>query len=83
MVLPYLPLCDHNFLDLSGSKTKELIINFRISNDKSKPRPIHGEDVEIVDTYKYLGVVLDSVLKYDVNRELIVKHWTTENSFVF
>lgn len=34
---------------------------------------IHGKEVEIVDTYKYLGTVFDSKLKFDANTDSIVK----------
>ncbi len=62
-----------NFLDLKVSKTKELIINFGKTADIPKPSTIHGEDVEIVDNYKFLGTVLDSQLKFDANTESTVK----------
>lgn len=65
--------CDDNFLDLNVLKTKELIIDFRQNSDEPKASTIHGEDVQIVDTYKYLGTVFDSQLKFDVNTESVVK----------
>ena len=34
---------------------------------------IHGEDVDIVDTYKCLGTIFDSSLRFDINAEAIVK----------
>ena len=63
--------CDTSFLDLNVGKTKELVIDFR----KTSPEPIasvvHGEDVEIVDSYKYLGTYFDYKLKFDVNTEAV------------
>lgn len=44
--------CDDSFLDLNVSKTKEIIIDFRKSSVDPKPSTIHGEDVQIVQTYK-------------------------------
>ena len=61
--------CDDSFLDLNVSKTKEIIIDFR----KSKPSTIHGEEVQTVQTYKYLGTVFDSQLKFSENTDSIVK----------
>lgn len=55
------------------SKTKELIIDFRKKNNVPKASSIHGKEVEIVDTYKYLGTVFDSKLKFDANTDSIVK----------
>ena len=65
--------CDKNFLDLNVSKTKELVIDFRKNKVNPTHSIIHGEDVDIVDSYKYLGTVFDSHLKFDVNTESIVK----------
>lgn len=60
-VLPvFVKLCDGNFLDFNVSKTKELIIDFRHNSNKLKASIMHGEDAEIVHTYKYLGTVFDS-----------------------
>lgn len=49
-----------------------MIIDFRraSSHDLSV---IHGEDVEMVESYKYLGTVIDSKLRFDLNTDAIVK----------
>lgn len=65
--------CDDNYLDLNVSKTKEMIIDFRRINTDHKASVIHGEDVQIVESYKYLGTVFDCHLKFDTNTESIVK----------
>ncbi len=67
--------CDGNYLDLNVQKTKELVIDFRKSGCGLSPVAsiIHGEDVQIVDSYKYLGTVFDSKLKFAQNTESIVK----------
>ncbi len=64
--------CDENYLDLSVSKTKDMIIDFR-HNTEHEISVIHGEDVEIVDSHKYFGAMFDSKLKFDLNTELIVR----------
>ena len=46
----FIDCCDHNFLDLSVSKTKELSIDFTKNKDKPKASTVHDEDVEIVDS---------------------------------
>ncbi len=65
--------CEDSFLDLNVSKTKEIIIDFRKSSVYPKPSTIHGEKVQIVQTYKYLGTVFDSQLKFSKNTDSIVK----------
>lgn len=65
--------CDDNFLDLNVTKTKELIIDFRKNQSTPEASIIHGENVEIVETYKYLGTMFDSNLRFDKNTESIIK----------
>ena len=55
--------CDNNHIQLNISKTKELMVDFR----RSRKRPlthitIRGEDVEVVDSYKFLGMHLNNKL---------------------
>ena len=64
----FVECCGKNLLDLNVSKTKELVTDFRKNKTSPTPSIIHGEDVEIVDSYKYLGTVFDSHLKFDVNK---------------
>ena len=65
--------CDNNFLELNVSKTKEMLIDFRRKKDNDVCCMIHGEPVERVDEFKYLGTVFDSQLKWDANTENIAK----------
>lgn len=65
--------CDNSFLDLNVSKTKEIIIDFRKSSVDPKPSTIHDEEVQIIQTHKYLGTVFDSQLTFSENTDSIVK----------
>lgn len=65
--------CDDNFLDLNVSKTKEIIIDFRKPSVNPKPSTIHGEKVQVVQTYEYLGTMFDLQLKFSENTDSIVK----------
>lgn len=59
----FLSWCEDAFLKLNVSKTKEIGVDFR----KSPPVPlnsvVHGRQVDLVNTYKYLGTMFDSKLK--------------------
>ena len=54
-------------------KTKEMIIDFRQKKTPLLPVVIKDEPVEIVDTYKHLGVTIDRNLNWDDHALGIVK----------
>ena len=54
-------------------KTKEIVFDFRREKDDVLSSVIHDEEVEFVDTFKYLGTVFDSHLTWDVNTHSLVK----------
>ena len=56
--------CDRHFLLLNVKKTKELIIDFRKDTPPKEPLIIKDEEVEIVSTYKYLGITVDDKLNW-------------------
>ena len=56
--------CDENFLTVNVAKTKEVIFDFRIKIPcPLEPISVKGELVEIVEFYRYLGLLLDDKLK--------------------
>ncbi len=63
---------EDNYLQLNVTKT-EIVVDFR----KHKPPPssvcISGSDVEIVEQYGYVGVLLDSKLEWPTNTEAMYK----------
>ena len=64
--------CDDNFLDFNVGKTKEMVIDFRTSNQTDIPTlTIGGADVERVQEYKYLGTIIDNKLNFNSNTDLI------------
>ena len=65
--------CDDHFLLLNVKKTKELIIDFRVKKDPLQPLFIKDEEVEVVDTYKYLGVTIDSKLDWHPHAAIVHK----------
>ena len=56
--------CKNNFLDLNVSKTKEIVFNFRRNPVNFEAVKIDEAVVEQVSEYKYLGVAVDSKLKF-------------------
>ncbi|TWW58921.1 hypothetical protein D4764_06G0004510 [Takifugu flavidus] len=65
--------CHNNSLQLNTSKTKELVIDF--GRDRPRPRPVQigTEEVEGVQTYKYLGLWLDNRLDWTSNTRQLYK----------
>ena len=58
--------CSTNFLHLNVSKTKEMCIDFRCNRTVISPIVINGEPVSVeqVDSFKYLGVVVDKKVSF-------------------
>ncbi|KAK2155971.1 hypothetical protein NP493_2017g00010 [Ridgeia piscesae] len=56
--------CSKTFLHLNVSKTKEMCIDFRRNRTVVSPIVINGEPVEQLDSFKYLGVILDEKLSF-------------------
>ena len=65
--------CDNNFLNLNVKKTKEMIVDFSKSPNGFSPVNIKGDNVDIVDEYKYLGNIIDNKLKGNLNVSNIYK----------
>jgi hypothetical protein len=56
--------CSDHYLELNVTKTKELVVDPRRNAVPVTPVTIQGEAVEIVDSFKYLGLTLDSTLSF-------------------
>ena len=73
LVSQFVKWCSKNHLILNTSKTKEMIVDFRRHKIKQSTVYILGEEVEVVEEYKYLGVQLDNRLDWKCNSESIYK----------
>ena len=51
--------CEDHCLSLNVKKTKELVIDFRIKKNPLSPLVIKDQEIEQVQTYKYVGVIID------------------------
>ena len=65
--------CNQNKLELNGKKTKEQYFGFKGNYENITPIVINGDDVEIVTNFKYLGVNIDSDLRFETHVEMITK----------
>ena len=65
--------CDSNHLVLNVTKTKEIVIDFRKQTKVPELIVIKENDVERVETFKYLGIVLNNKLTWKQNTDSIVK----------
>ena len=68
MIMPYFIM-----IMLNIYKTKELIIDFRLKKAPFTPVLINGEAIEVVSSYKYLGVLVDSKLDWRENSSAMFK----------
>ena len=66
--------CQRNCLQINSVKTKELVVDFRRSKH-SPPTPVNiqGTDIDIVRSYKYLGVHLNNKLDWTDHTQAIYK----------
>ena len=58
--------CEKNFLMLNVKKTREMIIDFRVTKNPMRQLEINDEAVETVVSYKYLGFTIDWHAHVDV-----------------
>ena len=66
--------CDDNDLQLNASKTMEMVIDFRRKKKTPlAPLTIKGEPIQRVDSFKFLGTVMSSKLRWQDNVDGIVK----------
>jgi hypothetical protein len=64
---------DDSFLKLNVSKSKELVFDRRRKEEVADPVILAGEIVEQVQSFKYLGTVIDNKLSFQENTDFICK----------
>ncbi|KAI3359889.1 hypothetical protein L3Q82_014241 [Scortum barcoo] len=68
LIKDFVTWCDLNHLLLNTTtKTREMVVDFRRPRPHPEPVIIKGDCVEVVHTYKYLGVQLDDKLDWTAN----------------
>ncbi|KAG5267587.1 hypothetical protein AALO_G00223400 [Alosa alosa] len=73
LVEDFVQWCKLNHLQLNTSKTKEMVVDFRRSKPTLLPVSTDGVNVDVVSTYKYLGVHLDNKLDWSANTDALYK----------
>ena len=73
VITDFVDWCQQNHLILNTSKTKEIVIDFRRKPSPHTPVNIQGSDIEIVDSFKYLGVHLNNKLDWSNNTEALYR----------
>ncbi|KAI4872918.1 hypothetical protein NFI96_005300 [Prochilodus magdalenae] len=65
--------CRKNNLCINVKKTKEMIVNFRRGRHAPLPLHVGGSAVEVVSSYRYLGVHLSNNLTWSNNTSSLVR----------
>uniref|UniRef100_A0A3B3C219 Reverse transcriptase domain-containing protein n=1 Tax=Oryzias melastigma TaxID=30732 RepID=A0A3B3C219_ORYME len=65
--------CKENNLCINNTKTKEMIVDFRRSKHPSQPLYIGGTAVEVVSSFKYLGVNISDDLSWRTNTSSLLR----------
>jgi len=65
--------CTNNDLGLNVAKTKEMIIDFRKNKTAMTPLANREQQVELVDSFKFLGTTIANTLKWNINAEITIK----------
>jgi hypothetical protein len=63
--------CQDNNLSHNVSKTKELIVDYRKRKAEQDPININGAEVERVESFKFLGVLLTNALSWPKHTRVV------------
>ncbi|KAM3612195.1 uncharacterized protein V6R79_004430 [Siganus canaliculatus] len=63
--------CRRNCLDLNPSRTKEVVVDFRKNPTIIPTLSLNNQLVERVESYRYLGTIIDHRLTFQSNSEII------------
>ena len=74
--------CERHSLHLNVSKTKDMVIDFRMKGNEHEAIEIGGELVERVSDYKYLGVTVNDKLDWSVHAQNVMSKVNQRMYFV-
>ena len=64
---------ESNYLELNVKKTKEMIVDFRRTHCDHEPLVINNVAVDVVESYKYLGTMIDDKFTFNQHAENVFK----------
>ena len=67
---------------LNVKKTKEMIIDFRLTKNPMRQLEINDESVETVGSYKYLGFTIDNKLNWHAHVDVLCNKLNTRLFFL-
>ena len=73
--------CASNDLVLNVSKTKEIVVDFRKSKSVPSTLIFNNSEVEIVDSFKFLGIHITSNLSWSLHARYMCKKRSTTSIF--
>lgn len=73
LIYDFVTWCDDSYLKLNITKTKDMIIDFRTHAVDHVTTTIKGQVVDHVESYKYLGTIIDSKLSFELNCDMVCK----------
>ncbi|KAI3367245.1 hypothetical protein L3Q82_008296 [Scortum barcoo] len=73
LIKDFVTWCDSIHLLLNTTKTREMVVDFRRPRPHPEPVINKGDCVEVVHTYKYLGVQLDDKLDWTANTDALCR----------
>ncbi|TKS64909.1 RNA-directed DNA polymerase from mobile element jockey [Collichthys lucidus] len=73
IIRDFVSWCELNQLQLNTSKTKEMIVNYQRKTSHFTPVNIQGSDIEVVRSYRFLGVHLNNKLDWTDNTHALYK----------
>ena len=59
----FIDWCHQSCLCLNATKTKDMYIDFSKDPPSQTDTVIHEDKVEVVDEYKYLGTIINNILR--------------------
>lgn len=65
--------CEESYLQLNISKTKDMVVDFRKQQNGHGVTLIKGQKIEQVQSYKYLGTIINEKLNFDQNCKSVCK----------
>ena len=73
VITDFVDWCQQNHLILNTSKTKEIVIDFRRKPSPHTPVNIQGSVIDMVDSFKCLGVHLNNKLDWTDNTNALYR----------